>query len=36
MPLTNEIPKVLIMTPYPYPRERCVEIDRKISAGRRE
>jgi hypothetical protein len=29
-------PKVLIMTLDPYPRERCVEVDRKRSIGRRE
>jgi hypothetical protein len=28
-------PKVLIMTLDPYPRERCVEVDRKRYAGRR-
>jgi hypothetical protein len=30
----TEIPKVLIKTLDPYPRERCVEVDRKRSVGR--
>jgi hypothetical protein len=32
----NANPKVLKMILYPYPREICVEFDRKISVGRRE